>query len=156
MRAPAAAAAVSIAASLAALLAALLAACGGSSTPPLTHGGLDVEANAICGKVNTEGQAIAQPSGFKNPSEVATYLDRLGPLAESLVAKLSAIEPDSADVAKWNALLAAERAGLAQIHKVDAGAHRGDLRGLDALFGNGSATVRLRAAAYAVGADRCG
>lgn len=129
---------------------------GGSSAPPLTHGGLDVEANAACGKANAQGQAIPQPSSFADATEVARYLDRFAPLAAGLVAKLSAIKPDRADASKWNELLAAERSGLAQIRRVDAGAHRGDLTGLGALFGNGSATVRLRTAAHAVGADRCG
>jgi hypothetical protein len=138
------------------VLAVWLAGCGGSSTPPLTHAGLDVAANAICGKINADGQAIPQPASFKNPSQVAAYLDKFEPLAASLVAKLSAITPDKADVAKWNALLAAERAGLALIRAVHTRAHHGDLTGLDALFANGSATVRLRAVAYAVGADRCG
>jgi hypothetical protein len=138
-------------------IAAGISACGGgSSTPPLTHGGLDVEANTICGKANSAGQAIPQPQSFKDARAVATYLDQFEPLAAGLVANLTAIRPDPPDVAKWRELLAAERAGLAQIRKVDAGAHRGDLTGLDALFANGSATVRLRAAAYAVGADRCG
>jgi hypothetical protein len=129
---------------------------GGFSPPPLTHSGLDVEANAICGKVVTEGQAIPQPASFKNASEVAGYLDKFEPLAASLAAKLSAIKPDKTDVAKWNALLAAERAGLARIQKVLARARRGDLAGLGTLFGRGSSTVALRRAAFAVGADRCG
>ena len=133
-----------------------LGACGGSSVPPLTHGGLDVEANAICGKVVAAGQAIQQPASFKDATEVAAYLDRFEPLAASLAAKLSAITPDNGDLSKWKALLSAERAGLADIRKLDAGAHRGDLAGLGALFANGSVTRALRAAAYAVGADRCG
>jgi hypothetical protein len=145
-----------VAAALLAVSAWLGACGGGSSPPPLTHGGLDVEANAICGKINTEGQAIPQPASFKNAGEVATYLDRFEPLAVSVLTKLSAVKPDGADITKWNALLAAERAGLAHIRRVDAGAHRRDLAGLGALFANGSVTRTLRAAAYAVGADRCG
>jgi hypothetical protein len=141
----------------AAAVSVALAACGGGfKAPPLTHAGLDVEANAICGKVVSEGQAIPQPGSFKNPNEVAAYLDRFEPLAASLAAKLSAIKPDRADVVAWKALVAAEHAGLMYIGREDARAHRGDLAGLGALFGNGSVTRALRAAAHAVGANRCG
>ena len=140
---------------VAATAALALAACG-SSSDTLSKSDLAAKANAICKTYNDKGRAIAKPTA-NDPAQIAAYWTAAAKLVEEQQAKLRALKPADDVKADWNAYLALNDQGIADVPAVIAAANAKDAAAYSAASAKLKAlSAKINPAADALGATTCG
>ncbi len=134
------------------VVAIAVAGCGSSST--LSRSALINKANAICASENAQSNSVPKPT-VRDVSAIATYFDKLIPIANNGTSQLQKLKPDSSVSSDWNAYISARKDAISLLQTVDQKAHSRDPSGARDLAQVQPASVRVRQAATKVGATQC-
>jgi hypothetical protein len=135
----------------------LLTGCGSGSSG-LARSSLDAQADSICQHGTSEIKAAGPiPVDFETSAVAAAgYLDRVVPVSDKTISKLSALEPNGSVKEEWNQFMTSIRAAATALDAARTKAHSGDPSGLqDFAQATGPLTQTLDSAARLVGAVGC-
>jgi hypothetical protein len=129
-----------------------VAGCGSSGT--LSRNALVNKADPICASENAQSKAVQRPTG-RDANAIATYFDKLIPIADMGTSQLEKLKPDSSAASDWNAYLTARKSAINLLKTIDQKAHSRDASGLQNLVQVQSTAARVKQTASKLGATQC-